>query len=128
MLLTIQKPICSIAWPGQRTVIVANGWWPDRALENYKTTGVCDEACYPYTAGDQNCTGRCADWQNRVTKITSYQNLTNIAAIKEWLSTNGPMVACFSVYSDFFAYNNGVYRKTAGATLQWRSLRMLCRL
>lgn len=95
-----------------------NGWWPDRALENYKTTGVCDEACYPYTAADQNCTGRCADWQNRVTKITSYQNLTNIAAIKEWLSTNGPMLACFSVYSDFFAYNNGIYRKTASATLR----------
>lgn len=92
-----------------------NGWWPDRALEHYKNTGVCDEACYPYTDVDQNCSGRCADWQNRVTKITSYSNVTSIAAIKEWLSTKGPMIACYTVYSDFFAYNNGVYRKSANA-------------
>lgn len=101
-----------------------NGWWPDRALENYKTTGVTDEACYPYVAVDQNCTGRCADWQNRVTKIQSYSNKTDIASIKEWLSTNGPMIACFSVYSDFFAYSNGIYRKSANA--QFRGGHCVC--
>ena len=96
----------------------SNGWWPDKALEAYKNTGVCDEACYPYTAGDQNCTGRCADWQNRVTKVSAYTNVTNIAAIKEWLSTKGPMIACYTVYSDFSAYSNGIYRKTANATVR----------
>jgi C1A family cysteine protease len=95
-----------------------NGWWPDRALENYKNTGVCDNACYTYTAGDQACSGRCADWQERVTKISAYSNLTTIASIKEWLAEKGPMVACFSVYSDFLAYSNGIYRKTANAVFR----------
>ena len=40
-----------------------NGWWVDPALDCFKNPGVADEACYPYTAGDQNCTNLCGDWQ-----------------------------------------------------------------
>lgn len=34
--------------------------------------------------------------------------------MKEWLSTRGPLVACYTVYEDFFAYNGGVYRHVNG--------------
>ena len=34
--------------------------------------------------------------------------------MKDWLSTNGPLVACFTVYDDFFAYKSGVYRHVQG--------------
>jgi C1A family cysteine protease len=77
--------------------------------------GITDEACYPYTAGDQNCSARCADWANRVTKITGYTHLTSVAAMKDWISTKGPISACFTVYNDFFSYTSGVYHHVSGA-------------
>jgi C1A family cysteine protease len=92
-----------------------NGWWPDRALLHAQNTGITDDACYPYTSGDQNCSGLCADWQGRVTKITGSTALTNNpAGMKEWISTSGALTACFVVYNDFFGYTNGVYRHVSG--------------
>ena len=44
-----------------------SGWWPDGALNGYKT-GVVDAACFPYTAGDQNC-NLCSNWKDRLTAI-----------------------------------------------------------
>jgi C1A family cysteine protease len=91
-----------------------NGWWTDRALTACRDTGVADEACYPYTAGDQAC-NVCGDWQNRVTKIRGFRSLTSAPAqMKEWISTKGPLTACFAVYEDFFAYRSGVYRHVSG--------------
>lgn len=90
-----------------------NGWWVDPALEVFKTIGVVDEGCYPYTPGDQQCKV-CSDWQNRVTKLSTWRNLTTVAAIKTWISTNGPVAACFKVYDDFYAYRSGIYRHVSG--------------
>ena len=64
-------------------------------------TGVADEACYPYTAGDQNCSNLCSNWQSRVTRIANFQSLTSTADMKFWLSTGGALVACYTVYDDF---------------------------
>lgn len=91
----------------------SGGWWPGPAMDAFRDVGVTDETCYPYTAGDQNCTGRCADWANRATKISGYARLTNVAEMKSWIAANGPMEACFSVYDDFYAYKSGVYKKTS---------------
>jgi C1A family cysteine protease len=91
-----------------------NGWWVPPALDAFKTIGVSDEACYPYVAGDQNCSNLCNDWQTRAVKITSWTEVGTAAKMKEWLSTKGPLVACFSVYEDFFAYKSGVYRHVTG--------------
>lgn len=91
-----------------------SGWWPDDAFDGYKNTGVADDACYPYTAGDQNCSNLCSNWQSRVTKITGWHKITAIADMKTWISTNGPLSACFNVYDDFFAYRSGVYRHVTG--------------
>ncbi len=89
-----------------------NGWWPTNALDCYKT-GVVDEACFPYTAGDQNCK-LCADWQGRLTKITGWHAITSAADMKTWLSTKGPLDTCFTVYDDFFSYKSGVYKHVTG--------------
>ena len=91
-----------------------NGWWVPPALDAFKNIGVSDEACYPYVAGDQNCSNLCSDWQTRAVKITSSTELVTAAKMKEWLSTKGPLVACYSVYEDFFAYKSGVYRHVTG--------------
>lgn len=48
-----------------------NGWWPGAALNHFTNGGVVNEACYPYTAGDQKCSNLCSDWNNRLIKIAS---------------------------------------------------------
>jgi C1A family cysteine protease len=93
----------------------SNGWWCDKGLDAFKTDGVVDEACYPYTAADQNCTNRCADWQNRLTKISNWHQINSVADMKTWISTRGPLSAAFTVYNDFFSYRSGVYRHVSGA-------------
>lgn len=84
-----------------------SGWWPDGALNGYKT-GVVDAACFPYTAGDQNC-NLCSNWKDRLTAIAGWSLVNSVTAMKTQISSKGPMVACFTVYNDFFAYSSGVY-------------------
>jgi C1A family cysteine protease len=92
-----------------------NGWWVPPSLNAFRDIGVSDEACYPYTPGDQNCTNLCSDWQKRAVKITGWQEIGAAAGMKEWLSSKGPLAACFTVYDDFYAYRSGVYRHVEGA-------------
>ena len=89
-----------------------NGWWPDRALIAFRDKGVVDEACFPYTPYDQAC-GTCSDAASRALKISGFTRLTTIASMKEWISTRGPLIGCYTVYSDFFSYRSGVYRRTS---------------
>jgi C1A family cysteine protease len=91
-----------------------NGWWPDNALDALRDKGVVDEACFPYTAGDQNCT-LCSDADERNFKLTSWKGLQAVDEMKTWLATKGPLVACFTVYEDFYAYRSGIYRHATGA-------------
>ncbi len=91
-----------------------NGWWPDQALEAVKNGGLADETCYPYVAGDQNCTSLCGDWQGRAIRITGHQKVGSPADMKTWISTYGPLAACFIVYDDFFSYRSGIYKHVSG--------------
>jgi C1A family cysteine protease len=74
----------------------------------------------PYTAGggvDMNCAAsRCSDWQNRLTKISSYTSYATMDARKNAIATYGPVLAGMEVWSDFFAYSSGVYVKSSAAT------------
>lgn len=90
-----------------------NGWWVGPALDGYKNEGVPDEPCFPYAGHDQACT-RCADWQSRVTKISAWHTVADVAGMKTWLSTRGPLSTCFTVYNDFFSYKSGVYKHVTG--------------
>ena len=91
-----------------------NGWIPNQALATCQDPGIADEACYPYTAGDQNCSHLCADWRNRVVQVTGFHAITSTAQMKEWISTRGPLTAYFVVYNDFYSYSSGVYRHVTG--------------
>ena len=93
-----------------------NGWWPSKALDAAKAKGIVDEACFPYVPGDQACKP-CVDAVARTTKIKSWTSLQNAEAMKTWISTKGPVVACFTVYSDFQAYHGGIYRHVSGDQL-----------
>lgn len=94
-----------------------NGWWPERAMNFFQSQGVTLEAYYPYTAGDQNCSGRLPGWDSNLIKIQGYSKINGIEAIKEYVATKGPVEACFTVYQDFYNYRSGVYRYTTGSIL-----------
>lgn len=95
----------------------STGWWPQEAFDDFKSKGVADEACYPYNLSNQDCSGLCSNWAERVVKITGYTALTSQPAqIKEWISASkGPVSACFVVYQDFFSYRSGIYKHVTGA-------------
>jgi C1A family cysteine protease len=102
----------------ERGANCSTGWWPKEAFDAYQSKGVSDEACYPYSSGlaKKDCSGLCSNWAERVVKITGYTDLTNKPAdIKNWISTRGPVCACFVVYEDFFSYKSGVYKHVTGA-------------
>lgn len=83
------------------------GWWPHQALSAMKS-GVADEANFPYI--DQPGCRRGTDWKSRLTRFDGFTRKTSIGAMKTYLSTVGPMVACFTIYEDFFYYYaGGVY-------------------
>ena len=90
------------------------GWWPSYALNYAKNSGVPDEVCFPYQDHNMPCSDSCTDWKDRVVKVVSWEEVTDIGARKEWLSTTGPMVACMAVYRDFYSYRGGVYRHVSG--------------
>lgn len=94
-----------------------NGWWVNPALTAVRDQGVVDEACSPYSAADQTCV-LCSGWQSRVIKIRGFQQLNSVSAMKNQLAATGPLVTCFSVYSDFFAYRSNVYRRSPSSTLR----------
>jgi hypothetical protein len=73
-----------------------------------------NEACYPYTARDQKCSNLCSEWNNRLIKIASWHSMTSTTDMKNWISTKGPLVTCFTVYGDFYAYTNGIYSHVQG--------------
>lgn len=87
------------------------GWWPDAAFDAL-VRGITDEVRYPYTDAHQVCRVP-ADWRTRSTRVTSWRLLTTRAAIKQHISTVGPVTACFTVYEDFFYYGSGVYRRVS---------------
>jgi C1A family cysteine protease len=88
----------------------STGWWPDRAMDAVRDKGLVDEACFPYTSGDQDCR-LCADAADRTSKITASKHLASPEEMKDWLVNKGPLSGCFKVYDDFFAYTSGVYRR-----------------
>lgn len=105
---------CHARSEGRRCGGASGGWWSSRALNAFRDKGVVDEACYPYTAKDQDCTGLCKNARGREVKISGWKRLTKASDIKTWLSTKGPLVACYTVYQDFFSYKRGVYRHVSG--------------
>lgn len=106
---------CHARSEGRRCSGTSGGWWPSKALDAFRDKGVVDESCYPYTAGDQNCSNLCKDAAGRLWKVSKWERLTNAAAMKDWLSTKGPLVACYTVYADFYAYKSGIYKHVSGA-------------
>lgn len=91
-----------------------SGWWVEPALRSLQREGLVKELCYPYTDHDQDCAGRCQGAGSRRTILTGWRRYQTTASMKLWITTEGPLVACFSVYNDFFSYRSGIYKHVTG--------------
>ena len=91
----------------------SNGWWTSRALNAFLQKGVVDESCFPYNPGLQTCS-LCSNWPTRKDKIAGYSRNSALILMKNWISTRGPLLACFNVYEDFFSYSRGIYQHVTG--------------
>jgi len=95
-----------------------DGGWESLAQDYMQTTGVCDEACFPYVADDVPC-DPCADWDSRLAQISSWRwvggswRSIDVRKIKEALEF-GPVTTAMEVYTDFLAYSGGIYEHTWG--------------
>jgi C1A family cysteine protease len=89
------------------------GMWPPEPLDAIRDHGVVDESCYPYVGRKQDC-NVCGDANTRLTFIDSWRRYVTTASMKIWLTSMGPLIACFSVYSDFRRYRSGVYTQVTG--------------
>ena len=88
-----------------------NGWWPNDALDVLRDRGVCDEACCAYTP--PNCSD-CANRDQRAVTIAGQSHWSSRDTMKLHISSNGPLLACFDVYEDFYHYRCGVYAHYSG--------------
>lgn len=66
------------------------GGWPHEAMRYTRSSGVCDESCFPYTASDKSCS-RCSDVNSRLWKIKSYNSISGRDNIKRALICQGPL-------------------------------------
>jgi len=93
------------------------GWYISAALSYLQQYGTPDEACFPYQQGDSTtvpCSNTCSDWQSRSFKISSWFWTTTSPSDIEAALINGPLVARFDVYYDFYSYSGGIYHHTSG--------------
>jgi len=93
------------------------GWYPSSALQSVIARGVCDEAHFPYASAFIGGAPTCVlapDRAQHVFKIQAYNWIIFDAFRKDYLTHHGPMVACMTVYDDFFSYSAGVYHHVTG--------------
>jgi C1A family cysteine protease len=125
------KALITFNWPGtdlnlSEQIVLScsgagscSGGSPGIASNFFKTTGTNLEGCYPYTAQDGNCSSACPNWQNSTYKIDNWNYVSSgtppaASALKNAIYTNGPVVAGYDVYTDFFSYHSGVYSYVSG--------------
>lgn len=88
-----------------------SGWNFVPALRYAQSSGIPDEACFPY---DDDSTRPCPDRDKRITKIKGWRSIFSASQAKEWISRKGPIMTGMEVYEDFFNYHSGVYRSVYG--------------
>jgi len=121
------------------------GGYPFQAFKFWTLTGAVTggpygskDGCRPYTippgggsAPTPTCVKKCQDGyptpypqdENKGTKY--YQIQGGAAAMQQELFDNGPLVACFDVYEDFYHYSTGVYHHVTGDMLGGHAVKVV---
>ncbi|HMD89627.1 MAG TPA: C1 family peptidase [Anaerolineaceae bacterium] len=93
------------------------GWYPAQALQSIQQRGVTDELHFPYSSAFSNGAPQCILAPDRAQHLYNIQSTSwNVIDLfrKDYLTHNGPMVACMDVYDDFFSYGGGIYHHVSG--------------
>lgn len=93
------------------------GWNLSSSFSYCKQTGVVPASYFPYTGVAKPCNPT-PEWERARTKMKSYHSITTVEDMITWLATRGPLATRFNVYSDFYAYKKGIYRKTPSASCE----------
>lgn len=79
----------------------------DSTWEEFTTTGVTTENCFPYAAADLACPSKCKDgsplkqyYSSNAYSVYNSNYAANVAAIQQEIITNGPVEVAFYVFSD----------------------------
>ncbi len=93
-----------------------SGGYPSSASAYITNVGLPAESCLPYTAADTACGNACLNWKASAEMVNGWHSVSSsVDAIKSAVYTNGPVVATFYVYNDFYSYRSGVYSYVSGA-------------
>jgi len=96
----------------------SQGWTVSKSVNYIETYGVPLESCFPYAPRQTDCDKTCPDWETQAIKLIDGARIKSyppkISDVQEALIENGPLVTTFTVYSDFFAYNYGIYEHVSG--------------
>ena len=98
--------------------MACNGGGRQSTWAFFQKEGIVEEQCFPYSSGQgkvEACITQCKNgdpWKPY--KVSSYSTFSNINAIKEELSKNGPIHTGFQCYSDFMNYKGGIYKHVSG--------------
>lgn len=93
-------------------------WWVPAALDSLAVQGACGEEALPYRPVNQVAALEEGTYQTL--RIRGYDSTTTAATMKRWLCEDGPLVATFAVYQDFFPFwsgSNGVYSHVTGTAV-----------
>ncbi len=102
-----------------------DGGWAYKAFKYIKSTGpdgnnhngIIPESCFPYRARDDiPCSEKCEAWTEQLIPISDYGQYETISqdALRGKIYRHGPMAVSFTVYTDFYSYDGGVYTHTSG--------------
>jgi len=110
-----------------------NGGDPFTAFVYTSVFGLPLDSCFPYTAGANGTTPPCRDscvdsnqpFQLYYSDLESIYWHYDISAIQSDIFSNGPVEACFEVYSDFISYSSGVYVYSSGDSLGGHCIKLI---
>lgn len=97
------------------------GWDFAPALDFCKTSGVAEDASFPYTPGNQPCKAGVTP----LFKIQGHTTALSAADRKAAIADRGPVVAGMAVYQDFYAYRSGVYKHISGALAGYHAVSVI---
>ena len=100
------------------------GWWPSNAIDYVTKRGVSQEECFRYRDHDMACETCC----RRAAEAISIRNSISVFDVdqrKDHLYWVGPMIGCFAVYDDFFAYGSGVYSHVTGGLASYHCVEII---
>ncbi len=97
-----------------------HGGSPNDALLYIKNTGIANESCLkygvaPFTPSTIGCISKCLNWQLGAWKISghTYAGAHESDSIKWALINKGPILSLMDIYTDMYAYDEGIYFPTS---------------